>query len=117
MKTIRQALKLRKQDYYEKHLSIINPMLPEHLTPGEIRVLAAFMSLDEGLKKYMFGTTSRKEVMNTLNLSPGGLGNYLRDLKLKEFIIEEQGEMRILPILIPEEKQQDYQFKLIIDES
>src|SRR5690606_13328665 len=113
MKVIRKRLQLGKQEYYEKHLSIINPLLPINLTPKEIKVLAAFMSLDEGLSNYKFGTTARKIVMKILNLSPGGLGNYLRSLQDKNFIIVDANDnLSILPILIPEKKEQDYQFKL-----
>ena len=109
-------MKLQHNDYYEKHLSIINPLLPVTLTPKEIEVLAAFMSLEPGLKKHMFETTARKEVMNMVGITPGGLGNYLKSLKTKGFIVEEDNKLVILPILVPEEEEQEYQFKLITNE-
>ena len=115
MKTIRKLMELDVVQYHEKHLSIINSLLPVSLTPKEIEVLAAFMSLDSGLKRHMFGTTARKEVMELVGLTPGGLGNYLKSLKGKGFIVKDSQNQNyiILPILVPEEKEQDYQFKLI----
>lgn len=109
MKPIVKQLKLSKNDYYIKHLSIINTFLPKHLTPKEIEVLAAFMSLEGDIAEDRFGTSARKLVMSQLNLSPGGLGNYLRTLKDEGFIND---NMEILPILHPSPNEQTYMFKL-----
>ena len=47
-------------------------------------------------------------------MSDGGLSNHITSLKSKGAIQEDlQGIMQIAPILIPEEKQQFYQFKII----
>ena len=50
-------------------MEIINPFLPIKLTPREIEVLAAFMSLENELAEDRFGTTARKVVRNKLFLN------------------------------------------------
>lgn len=105
---IRKTLKLTKEDYYTKHLAIINPLLPEHLTPREIEVLACFMSLDGSISTDRFGTTARKFVMNRVGLTLPGLSNHLKSLRDKGFIKDSV----ILSILFPREDEQEYQFKL-----
>lgn len=118
MRIIKKLLKLGRLDYYKKHLFIINYILPVQMTPKEIEVLAAFMSLEGDIVKDSFGSSGRKIVMDKLNIQPGGLGNYLSQLKDKGFIIENKDtkELSILPILIPNNKEQIYQFKLVQDE-
>jgi len=112
MRIIQKQLKLEKNDYYIKHLSIVNVFLPVELTPKEIEVLASFMSLEGDIALDRFGTSARRLVMRQLNLSPGGLGNYMKSLKTKGFIMEKQGDLTILPILHPEAEGQGYMFKL-----
>lgn len=109
---ITKRLSLTREEYYEKHLLIINHILPEQMTPKEAKVLAAFMSLKGDIAEDPFGTSGRKIVRDRLGISPGGLGNYLDQLKNKNFIIDKDGVLTILPILIPGEKEQLYQFKL-----
>lgn len=114
---IKKILKLSKEDYYKKHLLLINPLLPEHLTTKEAEVLAAFISLEGDIAKDPFGPTGRKIVMEKCSIKPGGLGNYLRALESKKFIIaDEKLKFKILPMLIPDPKSQIYQFKLEINE-
>jgi len=110
MKPISKVLKLTKLKYYKKHLSLLNVILPTKLTPKELEVLAMFMSFEGELANERFGTTARKLVKDKLNLSPGGLGNYLNSLKEKKFISNEDS---ILPILFPNNNQQLYQFQFI----
>ena len=115
MKIISKSISLDSYNYHKKHLYIINPMLPIQMTDKEIEVLSAFMSLSGDLSKDPFSTTGRKIVKDKLSLSFGGLGNYLRGLKNKGFIIEKD-KLEILPVLIPEPKVQYYNFKLLKDE-
>lgn len=105
---IKKELRLTRDAYYIKHLSIINPLLPVSLTPKEIEVLASFMALKGDIANDRFGTTARKIVMDKLSISLSGLGNYLKSLKDKKFIKDDI----ILPILFPQEHFQEYQFKL-----
>ena len=107
---IKKQLILTRDAYYNKHLAIINPLLPISLTPKEIEVLAGFMALKGDIANDRFGTTARKLIMDKLSLSLSGLGNYLKSLKDKGFIKQDN---TILPLLFPEEKQQMYEFKLI----
>lgn len=111
MKVIRKTLKLSKEEYYVKHLSLINALLPVHLTPKEIEVMANFMLLNGSIAEDRFGTTAKKIVMGKMDISLSGLGNYLKALKEKGFIIGND----ILPILFPEGNKQEYMFRLIID--
>ena len=109
MNTIKKTLRLNREEYYAKHLAIINPLLPEHLTPKEIEVLAHFMCLNGTIAEDRFGTTARKFVMRSLSLTLPGLSNHLRALKKKGFVKENT----IQPILFPENDSQDYYFKLV----
>jgi len=115
MEIIRKALRLTREEYYKKHLLIINHILPKQMTPKEAEVLAAFMSLQGDIAQDPFGTSGRKIVRQKLGISAGGLGNYLDQLKEKGFITETDRELKIIPILIPKGDSQGYQFKLEID--
>jgi len=115
MEIITKQLTLDTHSYYVKHISIVNVFLPKKLTPKEIEVLASFMSLEGDIARDRFGTSARKMVKEELKLSSGGLGNYLRDLKLSGFISNVNGKLSILPILYPENKMQGYMFKLYKD--
>jgi DNA-binding MarR family transcriptional regulator len=111
---IRKVLRLDGDSFYVKHLEIINPFLPIKLTPKEIEVLAAFMSLEGELAEDRFGTTARKIVMKKLNITPGGMGNYLKSLKTKGFVFKRHGAFYIAPIVMPSSnKTQDYRFRLV----
>lgn len=116
MEIIRKALKLSREEYYKKHLFLINHILPIQMTPREAEVLAAFMSLEGDIARDPFGTSGRKIVREKLNISAGGLGNYLEQLKTKGFIVDNNKELSIISILIPEKKIQGYQFKLEVNE-
>jgi hypothetical protein len=125
---LRKMLQLDSMQYYETHLNLINCLLPVRLTipgtdkpmpnegkftPTEIKVLAAFMSLEGDLIKYRFGTTGRKIVKENLKLSSAGMSNYIGTMKEKGFLIEKGDLLDIWPILIPGKDEQMYMFKLI----
>lgn len=116
MKIIQKGIVgLKDAQYYIYHLSIINPFLPIELTPKEREILGTFMSFKGDLaEKDRFGTTFRKEVKKMLSMSDGGLSNHLSSLKSKGAIKEDlQGIVQIASILLPEERQQNYQFKIV----
>lgn len=110
MKAISKKITLSTREYYTIHLSIVNALIPTKLTPKEIDVLGFFMSLQGDIAKDRFGTTARKLIMKELNLSDGGLGNYLKSLREKGFI---SSNNEILPTLIPNEDKQEYFFQLL----
>ena len=117
MAIIKRVIKLNKEEYYKRHLLIINNLLPEELklvplTNKEAEVLAAFMSLEGDISKDPFGTSGRKMVRNKLNLSAGGLGNYLEIFKNKLFLVEDNKELKIPPFIIPSHTAQEYQLRL-----
>ncbi len=106
---IKKVLKLDSLDYYNTHLQIINPLLPVHLTPKEIEILAHFMSFDGTMENDRFGTTARKIVKETMKLSNAGISNYMKSLKSKGFIRGNE----IVPILFPSNGTEEYSFKLV----
>ena len=116
MKIIQKGIVgLKDAQYYIYHLSIINPFLPIELTPKEREVLGTFMSFKGDLaEKDRFGTTFRKEVKSILSMSDGGLSNHISSLKSKGAIRDDlNGIIQVASILLPEEKQQFYQFKIV----
>lgn len=118
MEIIKKSLLLSEDEYFTTHLSIINPMLPQKLTPKEIEVLGTFMSLKGDIAQVdRFGTSCRKIVKAKLNLSDGGLGNYIKSLKDKGFIVksdEEVGVLKIPQFLFAEKSSQGYMFKIAV---
>ena len=102
---------LDELDYYKKHLEILNPFLPVQLTPKRLEVLAAFMCLKESER---FGTTARKMVRKELNLTHGGLGNYLKYFIQEKFIYVPEGKdnYEVREWLFPDPTVQGYQFKI-----
>lgn len=117
MQEIKKALVLQPLKYYETHLSLLNCILPVKMTPMEIKVIASFMSLTGEVAKYRFGPTAKKIVMNMIDpnkpLSAAGLSNYIVSLKKKKFLLEEGDMVTIFPLLIPEENEQLYRFRLV----
>lgn len=116
MKVITKKIKLNRLDYYIRHLNIINTMLPIQLTQREIEVLGGFMSLTGDLKKDPFSSLGRKLVMEKVGIkNMGGLGNFLNQLKQKGFIKEKDNTLTIIPLIIPNEDEQEYNFKIILE--
>jgi hypothetical protein len=118
MRKVIKQLKLKKIDYYEVHLSIVNCFLPVKLTPMEIKVLAVFMSLEGSITEDRFGTSARKIVKNELSISSAGLSNYFKALTEKEAISENgEGKLEIFPLLIPNPEYQEYMFRLFKEDA
>lgn len=113
-KTIQQAINnLSAEKYYMKHLEIISPFLPAHLTPKEVEVLGWFMSFEETTILKRFDTPYRKIVRKELKLSHSGLSGHINILKSKGAIKEDFAEnLSILEFLFPSEGEQLYQFKI-----
>lgn len=106
---------LTKEQYYRKHLEIINPFLPVQLTEKKIKVLAAFMALEGDLVEYdRFNTTARRDIRKEFQLTHGNLGNYLKDYKEKGLIYIPDGKKYyvIKPYLFPEKGMQSYKFQI-----
>jgi len=116
MKPIQRILHLNENDYYIKHLTIVNTLLPTYLTNKEIEVLAAFMSLDKHIiEEDMFNTVARSRVMKKLQLSPGGLGNHLKSMINKKVLDRNEitNRISIKDFLLPQEPTQGYQIKIL----
>ena len=115
MGAIKKIMNVTKEEYFVMHLSIINPLLPIKMTTKEIEVLGTFMSLKgEIAEADRFGTTCKKIVKEKLDLSDGGLGNYIKTLKEKGFIYyNEEGKLSILDVLQADNGSQGYMFKII----
>lgn len=115
-KEIKKLLQLDRDDYFQTHLDLINCILPVRMTPREIEVLAAFMSLEGDIAQYRFGPSAKKIVMTKLGLSPAGLSNFIGtqgSLTEKGFLLKQGDMTKILPLLIPKQDEQTYLFKLI----
>lgn len=118
MKPIIKTILLEKLDYYITHLSLINCVLPTKLGQKEIEVLAHFMTFKEDPENEMFSSHNRKIVRNRLNISHGGLSNYINSLRDKKFLVGRGYNISILPLLKPDSSNQSYMFKLVnVDES
>ncbi len=108
MHIIKKQLSLSSFDYYSTHLRIINPLLPVHLTPKEIELLANFMSLNGSISEDRFGTTAKRIIKNKMKIQSAGISNYMKSLKSKGFI----NGNNIIAILYPDKNEQLYNFKL-----
>ena len=120
MEVIRKAIKVKPEDYFNTHLEIINPLMPTKFTPMEMKVLTAFMNIEgEEVEEGRFNPYTRKIVMKELGLSAGGLGNYLRSLVKKGFLIKSKytNNLNVSKYLIPNKEGQGYQFKVEKDET
>lgn len=110
-----KVFKLKDRHYYTKHLELVNVILENKMTPREMEVLGAFMSIDGGqlTEADRFCTSARKIVKEQLNLKDGGLGNFLKTLKEKKIIFEDKGVLMIPKALFPSnDKEQTYRFIL-----
>lgn len=116
MKIIQKSFKLPKQQYYKKHIEIINTFLPIQLTEKEIEILSSFLSLDKNIiEEDTFNSFARKIIKRDLNLSAGGLGNHLKSMIEKGFLDKNKmtNRISIKSFLLPEENSQGYQIKII----
>lgn len=112
---IRKSVTAQGSGYYAVHLSIISGLLPVKLTQKEIEVLAEFMNLDEKIvEDGRFNSVARKKVRESLNLSPGGLGNYLKSLLEKGYLVKSDvtRKISVRDWLVPARDAQLYQFVL-----
>lgn len=124
MQVVKKVLNLPKNAYLETHLSIVNAVLPDErkLTPKEIVVLARFMAFEGDLAKDRFGPTARKLIKLQLNLSDGGLGNYMRAFITKNLLsittLDDNNRKvySIKPFIIPDPQSQEYNFTIINNE-
>ena len=61
MEVIRKKIKVDKEEYFKKHLEVINPFIPTKFTPMEMKVLTAFMNLEgEEVEETRFNPHTRK---------------------------------------------------------
>jgi DNA-binding MarR family transcriptional regulator len=116
MKEFRKALQLDRDTYYETHLSILNCIFPSEIrmTAMEIKVLSSFMALNPLQFVYKFGPKAKTAVREKLNLSPSGLSNYFKTLIEKGYLKVVGDTIKITEIVLSEEDEQLYMFKLIL---
>lgn len=107
MKVIKKTLSLPENEYYKIHLELVNTCLPVRMSKRELEVISVFMRINSLIR---FESKGKKIVKKELNLSDGSLGNHLRSLRDKGFILNVEGEEIILPILFPEGNEQVYNF-------
>ena len=105
--------------YYIKHLTIINCLFPDAMTmtEKEINVLAAFMEIKgEIVEDDRFNSIVRKKVMKKVGLSSAGISNYLKSLIEKNMLLKNEFSNRITvqDFLVPQDNNQAYQFKITL---
>ena len=113
MKPLKKQLKLDNKEFYDTHMSIVNALLPVKMTPKEVEIVAAFLSITGTLAEDRFSTTGRQVVRKLLGISHQYLTNYIKSLIKKGFIQENNNKLELIPILFPERKEQNYIIKLV----
>ena len=101
-RVIGKILKLSPYEYYQTHLKIVSAVLPNPFTGREIEVLASFMACEPSLiEDDMFNTLVRKKVKKKLNLSDGGLGNHLKSMVDKGWLVRNEitGSLKVREVL------------------
>jgi DNA-binding MarR family transcriptional regulator len=114
MAEIKKLIRLSRLEFFKVHLSLINCLLPRKMTPKEIEVMANFMSLEGDISLHRFGPSARKMIRERMEISMGGLSNYMTSLLEKGFLMRNGDLIVILPILFPQDNEQEYRFKLIM---
>lgn len=118
MEVITKGLILKSQrEYYIKHLSIINNLLPVSLTQTEMEILSMFLSMPPSLiAEGHFNPITRKMVMEDGKFSPGGLSNHLTNMVTKGFLDKSDlsGRISIKPFVLPDQRQQGYRIKITL---
>lgn len=117
MKVIQKGFELPKVEYYKAHLRIVNAIFPVNITDKEIEILAHFLSLpSEIINGDMFNTFARKKVIETLNLTHGGMSNHIKNMKSKGYLKRDGDNLVIVPALISDTPSQGYNFKISLNE-
>jgi len=113
MKPLKKQLRLDNKEFYITHMSIVNALLPIKMTPKEVEIIAAFLSITGTLADDRFSTTGRQVVRNMLGISHQYLTNYIKSLIKKGFIQNNNDKLELTPILFPEREEQNYIIKLV----
>lgn len=115
MKIFQKGFELPKLEYYKTHLRIINALFPVNITDKEIEILASFLSLSpEITKDNMFNSFARKQIIESLSLTNGGMSNHIKNMKNKGFIKRTDDSLFIVPALLPDSLCQGYNLKIKI---
>lgn len=99
---MRFSKEVESGEFFKTYLTVINGIL--HLTEKEIEVLAEFMLLqsdDTTLVKspLLFGAKNRAIVRKQLGMSQYNLNNYIKSLKDKRILLENEDVLYINPPL------------------
>lgn len=112
---IAKTFELDEYNYYKTHLSIINGVLPHkvRLTERETDVMASILKTAEKYgEEICFSTTGRRILKKEQGLGNAGLTNYLKALEEKGFIIKNNDTYLIAKLVLVNNKQQEYRFKI-----
>jgi hypothetical protein len=100
-------------EFYILHIHLLNAFAKEKLTPKAIEILAYFMSLKGDIAEERFNTLARKFVKQKFGIGNAGLSNYIREMKDKGFIYEnDKGVLDIIPALKAKDSENMYMFSL-----
>ena len=86
--TVEVALKskIRATDRYRKYLKIVSVFLLKPLTNTEIDIIENLFLLSEGI----LTSEVRSKICDELNISSNQLNNYIRQLRIKNVIVENE---------------------------
>lgn len=121
MTPIKKGLVLPREEYYVKHLEVLNVILPEKLTGKEIQILSSFMSLPLSMvEDDRFNTLARKQVKKHCEISDASLSNHLGNMIEKKFLFRSQitNKITINELILAGDSGQAYTilFKVAKDE-
>lgn len=95
-RTFKKKLNLTGYDYYLRNTQILNAVMGNPLTDGEVRVLAAFLLVGG------FGRVERAEVMKLLDVKATNLANFIKFLVAKGFLVRGSAEDGKATLYVPE---------------
>jgi hypothetical protein len=115
--TIKRVIKLDSYAYFQKHLQLVNLLLPSHMTNKEIDVLARFLDIAKNNSEDTFSSDVRKQVIEKENISSQYISNILRSLTEKSVVIKEDNRYVLKSFLYPDDDIQQYQIAIINDQT
>jgi len=80
--------------FYKQYLNIIKPLLPQHISTGELNLLAELLYFENKYKdleqsirsKLVFDHDTKIDIMSNLDISYNTFGNLLSSLRTKDYI-------------------------------
>lgn len=116
MRPLIKTFSVDSYEFFRVHFGIVSVLLPDEfaLTPTEINIMSSFMDCSQS---GLVTTGTRKLVRGRLKLSESNLSNHLKRLKEKKYIIEEAGDLRVNPKVVPSSlDRQEYKIAVHVNQ-